>query len=112
MIYIRKIRPLSELHHAVCGTFTAIALALQRVQGVVIGPRRVGALDPASQEGTAGCGCPGPTPSTPVKSLFPSSLLLPVTRDEGSGSRGPGYGRDFHSLLVILSAQISLEAHI
>ena len=110
MIYIRKIRPLSELHHAVCGTFTAGALAPQRVQGVVIGPRRVGALDPASQEGTAGCGCPGPTP-------HPSSLSSPARCFcQSPETRGPGHGDqvtgEIFSLLAILSAQISLEAHI
>ena len=83
MIYIRKIRPLSELHSAVCLSVWDVApsvlssMAPQRVQGTAVGPRRVSleARDPGPQR--------------------------------------LGYRRDFHSrLLVILSAQISLEAHI
>ena len=53
------------------------SMALQRVQGIAIGPRRVS----------------------------------PERRDPGP--QRLGYRRDFHSrLLVILSAQISLKAHI
>ena len=36
--------------------------------------------------------------------------VSPERRDPGP--QRVGYGRDFHNLLVILSAQISVEAHI
>lgn len=82
MIHIRKIRPLSELHHAVCwgcGGFTSSAPALQRVQGVTIGPQRVGALDPASQEegregGHSGRWVPRPHPPHPRQVSLPQLM--------------------------------------
>ena len=66
---------------------------------------------PCLPGGHSGLWVPRPHPP-PVKSLFPSSLLLPATRDEGSGSRGPGHRRDFQSSSHPVSPDFTRSSHL